>query len=95
MGVFAAVENITSGALSVSERPFHSAKPSSACVPTSYGACWGQPARDLLPIALRGFRRTIGGNHGCDPLSDSLSVGCEVVGRAPGIEMIAEILVVL
>ena len=33
-GVFAAVVNITSGALSVSERPFHSTKPKAAGVPT-------------------------------------------------------------
>jgi hypothetical protein len=34
-GVFAAMENITSGALSVSERLFHSANPNTAGVPTS------------------------------------------------------------
>jgi hypothetical protein len=34
-GVFAAMLNITSGALSVSERPFYSAKPNTAGVPTS------------------------------------------------------------
>jgi len=33
IGAFAAIENITSGALSVSERPFHSAKPNTAGVP--------------------------------------------------------------
>ena len=33
-GVFAASENITFGALSVSDRPFHSAKPKAAGVPT-------------------------------------------------------------
>ena len=35
MGVFAATENITLGALSVSERPFHSTNPNAAGVPTS------------------------------------------------------------
>ena len=34
-GVFAARENMTSGALSVSERPFHSTNPNAAGVPTS------------------------------------------------------------
>jgi len=34
-GVFDAIENITFGALSVRERPFHSAKPNTAGVPTS------------------------------------------------------------
>jgi hypothetical protein len=33
-GAFAAIENMTSGALSVSERPFHSAKLNTAGVPT-------------------------------------------------------------
>ena len=31
----------TFGAMSVSERPFHSTKPSDACVPTSYGSMLG------------------------------------------------------
>ena len=34
-GAFAAMENMTFGALSVRERPFHSAKPNTAGVPTS------------------------------------------------------------
>lgn len=34
-GVLAAMENMTLGALSVSERPFHSRKPNEAGVPTS------------------------------------------------------------
>jgi hypothetical protein len=35
-GVLEVSENITFGALSVSERPFHSAKPKKAGVPTVY-----------------------------------------------------------
>ncbi len=35
MGAFAAMENMTSGALSVSDRPFHSARPNTAGVPTT------------------------------------------------------------
>ena len=34
-GAFAPIENMTFGALSVSERPFHSANPNAAAVPTS------------------------------------------------------------
>jgi hypothetical protein len=41
-GVFAAMENMTLGALSMSERPFHSAKPNAAGVLTSYGRMLGQ-----------------------------------------------------
>src|SRR5208337_3083655 len=39
------MENITSGALSVRERPFHSAMPNTAGVPTSYGRMLGQNRR--------------------------------------------------
>ena len=35
-------ENMTFGALSIRERPFHSAKPNTAGVPTSYGRMLGQ-----------------------------------------------------
>jgi hypothetical protein len=38
MGLFAAMENMTFGALSMSDRPFHSANPNAARVPTSYGS---------------------------------------------------------
>jgi hypothetical protein len=42
IGVLAAVESITSGALSVSARPFHSAKPNEAGVPTVGGSTFGK-----------------------------------------------------
>jgi hypothetical protein len=42
MGVFAAVENMTSGALSVRERPFHSTKPRDA------GLAGSKPTGDAL-----------------------------------------------
>ena len=41
-GVFAAMLNITSGVLSVNERPFHSANPNAAGVPTWYGRILGK-----------------------------------------------------
>ena len=42
MGVFEAIVNITSDALSVNERPFHSANPNAAGVPTVYGSRFGR-----------------------------------------------------
>ncbi|MGP6192183.1 MAG: hypothetical protein ACLPSH_19415 [Vulcanimicrobiaceae bacterium] len=41
-GAFDAKENMTSGALSVSARPFHSAKPKVAGVATVYGSTFGK-----------------------------------------------------
>jgi len=40
-GVFDAIVSMISGALSVSERPFHSMKPNAAGGPTVYGSTFG------------------------------------------------------
>ena len=41
-GAFAAMENMTSGALSIKDRPFQSENPNPAAVPTSYGSMLGK-----------------------------------------------------
>ena len=65
-GVLAAMLNITSGALSVKERPFHSTKPNAASVPSS---------RVEMAIMLSPFQRfyrsgalVFGGGHVVLPL---------------------------
>jgi hypothetical protein len=51
-GVFAAMENMTLGALSVTERPFHSKKANDAGVPTSYGRMLG---KNMCTLSLHRF----------------------------------------
>jgi hypothetical protein len=53
-GVFAARLNITSGVLSVRERPLNPAKPNVAWVPTSYGSMLGKKWRAALAPYPRG-----------------------------------------
>jgi hypothetical protein len=76
------MENMTSGALSVSDRPFHCVNPNTARVPTSEGM-------------LRKNRCSICGDDAGNCFGDGRSVSREIIGGAPGIQTIAEIFVVL
>ena len=95
-GVFDAIGNITFGALSVRERPFHSAKPNAAMRTDRVREhVREESVRDCRRIGPRVLGSSIGSDDTGDRLDDGFAVRREIICRAPGVETVAEVFVEL